>query len=188
MINSNDDIHKAKKIYFDYAGSGFQMSREGVLPEYKKYNVSKEQEAKWLEELLENFFSQLDINDFNTAFPFWYIIETHNSIEYFQKFLDFLDLKYNHATNQYYLLRYGQTTFDLLERLSKSSENISREVKIRSIYLVEKLVNKVKSMSLPEKFHIQDFSIIGDGLTQQQYVLRKIVELETNLGIAKILN
>ena len=40
---------------------------------------------------------------------------------------------------------------------------------------------------MPNNFVIPGFSINGDGLTQEQYVLRKIMELEYEIEVAKIL-
>lgn len=68
---------KAKEIFDNYAGSKFQMMREGVIKEYEQYNVSPELESQWLNELVEIEFKKLDINDFNTFFPLSYIIQHH---------------------------------------------------------------------------------------------------------------
>lgn len=44
---------KAKELFFHYNGSFFHMHREGDYYEYKKYNIDKETENKWIEELCQ---------------------------------------------------------------------------------------------------------------------------------------
>ena len=44
-------LDQARKLFFDYDGSGFYMSRDGVDVEYQRYSVSKELEREWLDEL-----------------------------------------------------------------------------------------------------------------------------------------
>jgi hypothetical protein len=45
------DLTRARKLFFDYDGSGFYMSRDGVDVEYERYGVPPDVERAWLEEL-----------------------------------------------------------------------------------------------------------------------------------------
>ena len=44
---------KAKALFFEYDGSLFYMSRDGVDIQYKRYQVPKDVESKWLKEIAE---------------------------------------------------------------------------------------------------------------------------------------
>lgn len=46
-------IKNARKLFFEYDGSRFYMSRDGVENEYRQYGVSSELEIQWLEELTQ---------------------------------------------------------------------------------------------------------------------------------------
>ena len=50
---------EAKKLFIKYNGSYFQMDRDGVYTTYEKFNVPKEIEAKWKNELLGNVMERL---------------------------------------------------------------------------------------------------------------------------------
>ncbi|GAB4977530.1 hypothetical protein MAHJHV57_47390 [Mycobacterium avium subsp. hominissuis] len=53
------DFAKAREIFFNYDGSRFYMSRDGVEAEYERFSVPKEVENKWLEELTTHKLSML---------------------------------------------------------------------------------------------------------------------------------
>jgi len=57
------NFNKAKELFFHYCGSLFHMSREGDYTEYKTYNISKEQELIWKNELVEKWVNQLSFKD-----------------------------------------------------------------------------------------------------------------------------
>lgn len=44
-------LRAAKTLFFEYEGSLFYMSRNGVDDQYRSYGVTKSQEAAWLKEL-----------------------------------------------------------------------------------------------------------------------------------------
>ncbi len=48
------DMHEAKKLFFQYDGSRFSMSRDGVEADYLNAGVPPEAEAAWLRELTQD--------------------------------------------------------------------------------------------------------------------------------------
>lgn len=44
-------IEEAKQIFDEYRGNYYQMKRDGKYEEYKKFNISKDLENKWLKEI-----------------------------------------------------------------------------------------------------------------------------------------
>ena len=60
---NDKNMLRAKEIYVGYNGSSFFMQRERVYDEYKSYNISKEQELAWKEELVEILYNQLSFED-----------------------------------------------------------------------------------------------------------------------------
>jgi hypothetical protein len=55
----------AKSIFFAHNGDGYYMSLNGVLDEYKRFNVPKDVESEWLLVLLDKRFSILSENECN---------------------------------------------------------------------------------------------------------------------------
>ena len=184
---SSKDTSKAKQIFIQFSSSKFQMAREDVLEEYQSYEITEEQEKEWLTELLDKEINKFDINDYNSFFPLWFLIETNCNTEYLQQLLTLIENKIESCLNQYYTLRLGQIIFKLLFECSKNQRALTRQLKLLCITTAENLTNKARQISMPFNFAIPDFSVISDGLTQEQYVMRKIMELEYEIEIAKIL-
>ena len=53
------DVSCAKEIFYKYNGSFFQMKRDGVYREYKKYMIPREIELQWLDEKKDEIISAL---------------------------------------------------------------------------------------------------------------------------------
>lgn len=53
------NYEKAKKIFNEYAGSEFQMQREGVLKKYKSFNIPLEVENNWRKEYADRIKSNI---------------------------------------------------------------------------------------------------------------------------------
>ncbi len=163
------------------------MMRDDVLTDYEKYRVTDEQERIWTEELLANRLEEVDINDYNSLFPLWYIIETNSHIEYLERLIELIENQLSNLTIQYSAVQFGQVIFDLLCKISKSRKDFSRITKLKCISIIDKLINRAKQLTTPEGFIIPNFDTFSDGLTEQQYILRRIVDLEEKMGHAKIL-
>ena len=56
-----NEWQRAKELFTEYLGSSFQMHREGEYEEYKTYNVPKELEVIWFNELIDQFSKELSI-------------------------------------------------------------------------------------------------------------------------------
>jgi len=98
-------MNRAKEIYFQYSSSKFQMMRDGLFEEYSTFNISESQEKVWLEEMINNEINKLSLENSNTLFPLWYIIETNCYVSIYFRLIDwFVDNKNNYsnfAQNQF---------------------------------------------------------------------------------------
>jgi hypothetical protein len=66
--NMNENLEKAKKIFFDYACSPYFMARDGVDGEYKSYGPTKELETEWRAEYISNLVARLSFDDFSALY------------------------------------------------------------------------------------------------------------------------
>jgi len=57
------NIENAKKIFFDFACNYYYMQHDGVYEEYKKYNITDEQEKDWRREYIEFWVIKLSVED-----------------------------------------------------------------------------------------------------------------------------
>ena len=60
IIMNIKNYDEAKKIFLNYNGSYFHMHREGLLSDYRKFNISKKMEVEWLKEKVEEILSKIN--------------------------------------------------------------------------------------------------------------------------------
>lgn len=61
MVDEN--LQRAKEIFFQYACNHFYLNREVEAVEYKRFDISKEQEKIWYREYVSYWISQLSLDD-----------------------------------------------------------------------------------------------------------------------------
>lgn len=119
------DYSRAKEIFFRYSSSKFQMMRDGFSAEYYSFQVPDDLEAKWLIELIKQELHKLDINNVDTLFPLWYILETNCSIDYLQDIVDFIENNSNKVDDEFKLLIFTQKVLETIDRIASSCSKIS---------------------------------------------------------------
>lgn len=63
----DDQWLRAKQLFTSFHGSTFQMYREGVLEEYKKYDISPQMELDWFKEQIAGYCQELSIRDWSAV-------------------------------------------------------------------------------------------------------------------------
>lgn len=185
------EFKNAKDMFLHFGGSKYFMARQEQLEKYEKYNISEETEKEWIKEHVEDLYSQLDIKKNQTILTLFNFIKRHNYIICIDKIILFMKSQIDEVPNQYYMSLYARYIFNLVERLSirnnKKQNKFALDTRINCIHTAILFNNKAKKMRLDENFQIPNFSQIGEGLTQQQYVLRKITSLNREIILARIL-
>jgi hypothetical protein len=69
---------KAKELFDSFDGSKYEMMREDVVKEYLSYNVPKEVECQWIDDLFFEKYNQLNINDNNSLISMAAFIVIHS--------------------------------------------------------------------------------------------------------------
>ncbi|MFN5416771.1 MAG: hypothetical protein ACK5B9_06910 [Flavobacteriia bacterium] len=182
-----ENIERAKKIFLDFGTSGYHMMREGVLDEYKSYNISKEKENEWRLELINKKLLNFNINDQSQPFSFRSLIQTHDDISTFEKYLIKVGKTSTSSINGHIALLFGQDLFSTLYELTRSNIKVSREIRLECIDTCEKLLLIAKKIGLPDNYKINTIEIFEEKLTQEQYFQRQINKFEYEIGLAKLL-
>jgi len=181
----------AKDMFLHFGGSKYFMARQDLLEKYQQYNISEETEKKWLKEYVEDLYNQLDIKKNQTVISLLNVIRRYNYIGYIDKILFFMKSHVDNISNQYYMSLYAQYIFNLVIELSIMNRNKKLEfplnLRVSCINTAALFNNRAKKMKLVEGFQISNFAQFADGLTQQQYVLRKIKSLNAQINLARIL-
>ncbi|OKP75534.1 hypothetical protein A3842_19790 [Paenibacillus sp. P3E] len=62
-----NNTEQARELFTRYLGNPIQMHREGVLQQYKQYEVDKETEKQWAEDMIAGYLKQLSIRDWEAV-------------------------------------------------------------------------------------------------------------------------
>jgi hypothetical protein len=137
----------AKELYQRYQGSKFQMMRDGFYQEYLTYNISTEEEDKWLKELVMTNVDKLDINDIDSFSELGLLLRFNPSIVNFciVHIVQFLEKNEKAANDKFSFLRFSQKVISIVDYcLDNHSEIINEKlleeekqilIKIRKKYL-----------------------------------------------------
>jgi hypothetical protein len=64
---TDENLQRAKEIFFQYSCNHFFLDRDVDAEEYKKFDVSNEQENKWIREYVSHWISKLSVDDFQAV-------------------------------------------------------------------------------------------------------------------------
>lgn len=70
-------LKAAKKQFFDYEGSLFMMARDEVLEKYLNYHIPIELEIEWINDMFDDRYKKLDINNADSLIFMTSIISKH---------------------------------------------------------------------------------------------------------------
>lgn len=134
----NIKMNRAKEIYFQYSSSKFQMMRDGLFEEYSTFNISESQEKVWLEEMINNEVNNLSIENTNTLFPLWYIIETNCYVSIYFQLIDwFVDNKNNYSelAQNHFKLELNRKITNYVRSCNESVERNKDLINYQNIHL-----------------------------------------------------
>ncbi len=137
LILVNED--RAKELFFIYYGNEFFMWKDGDLEEYKSYNISKDQELLWKEELAKKLYSELEVKHNSALNGLILIINYFGEYNLLKEVLNFISNNYQEA-DSFLKLRYTEELFDVVEK-SKFHEHAPKEVLEETKKLIETIVN-----------------------------------------------
>ncbi|MDR2010289.1 MAG: hypothetical protein LBQ22_07390 [Bacteroidales bacterium] len=136
---------KAKELYQRYQGSKFQMMRDGFYQEYLTYNVSKEEEDKWLEELVIININNLNINDIDSFSELGLLLRFNLSIVNFGivHIMRFLEENEKMANDKFSFLKFSQKVISIIDYcLNNQNGIINKRLLEEEKQILVKLRNK----------------------------------------------
>lgn len=144
--------NRAKEIYFQYEGNKFQMMRDGIIDEYRQYNVSDDKEKEWLEELIQKNINQLNINNKDSLFPLWHILLSHCELSYLEDIFIFISRNENKSNNPEMFISFVAKFEDVINRIEISCQESS--------FPIDTLRKKIRVLK-GNFFYKQGFAIQG---------------------------
>ncbi len=130
----DDKINQARDIYFNNLGSTFFMIRDGVLKEYRSFNISEQQEAEWRQELIAEMSLSLDNEDFTRLDKLGTIAQYHGDSVILEAIVAYI-IKNLHTMDSYAQLIYANHLWELAgaasQELPGGPYNQARSIAIR---------------------------------------------------------
>lgn len=149
---------RAKELFTAYLGSSLQMHREGDYEEYKTYNVPKEIEVEWFNELIEQFSKDLSIMNWNAASKLEQIARIHLEPRIIDNVTQFAGRHIMSADSMVKLM-YAETIIRLTKIFKKA---VSKELLYKAYKTAAEILEDIISKPL----------IIDAGHELQQFNLR----------------
>lgn len=142
----NEILKTAKELFFTYGGSKYQMAREEVVHKYMSYNIPKEIELQWLNEMFDNDYSQLNINDIDSLLNISSFITMHTDFVLNKLYLieKYIDENLSRCINTKGVIILVHSILENLRKVSKIDvqqeiaifERLKKRIRIRKIKLM----------------------------------------------------
>lgn len=185
-MNTETDLEKAKKIYFDYGQTGFHMMREGVLEKYQSFHISKQTENEWTKSYLNERLNNFDINALDKNSQTFDIIRIKREFDLLYHFLTKITKKLDLLSNKYIAVTLGRSLFNMVFEAHRS-RSMPTEHRRNLVDIIELIHKKARTLSIPTNYKNPHFDkiyfdeTIEKKITQEQYTERKMIELECDL-------
>ena len=170
---SDDSILLAKEMFFKYGGSHFHMEREGEYKSYKSFDISKEQESLWIEELQKELLDKVKKDDvvghnYNTLCS---SIRQYKSLDMLKELVDFVKSR-REASDTFSLLLMAEGELRIVEYFEKNNLGAHKNTafaRVTSLEILEYLLKRPVSVAAEylNSSHLVD-------LSDNQYILNRI--------------
>lgn len=140
-MDKNSNLNKAKKLYFKYDGSQFYMSHDGADEKYNKYNISKEIESVWKEELIIQRMHEYEVSS--------NFMKLHTLI-YYSRF-NLLEKIINVKVRGSYINKLVVLEM-LIDFIIKNKKNIKNDLIKKSKKIIFQEYIKLNNIEIPKKY------------------------------------
>ncbi|WP_028610909.1 hypothetical protein [Paenibacillus harenae] len=136
----NDSLLKAKELFTAYYGNFIQMHREGKLEEYRAYELPKETETEWLQEMLNRFSRELSITNWDAMLRLQALARNSQDSRLLENMVAFAS-RHLMSADSIVKLMYAEITIELIISIPNpySKELIFRAFKL-TIRLLEDII------------------------------------------------
>jgi len=117
-----DTNRRAQQLFNAYYGSYFQMHREGKLEEYKSYEVSKETELEWYDEMIAQNARELSIRNWDAVLQLVSIAKNYPAVIILEHVISFAN-RHVRSSDSIVKLMYAENMIELI-KLVKNNANI----------------------------------------------------------------
>jgi len=161
----DDQIIRAKELFTSHDGSTFQMYRNSLLEEYKQYNIPKQLEISWINEMIDQSIQELSIKDWKALSRLDSIATNYQDERILKSILSFASRNVMSSDSIVKLL-YAER---IIEIVQKTKKQINRDLKIEayktSFIILEDIIKKpliIDPGHELENYNIKDKKSLND--------------------------
>lgn len=150
---------RAKELFTLYFGNYFQMHRDEKLEEYKSYNISKEEEAGWLEELIAKYTGELSIRSWDAVIGLLTVAKNYPDSRILDNVIAFAS-RHVMSSDSIVKLMYAENIIAIIKLVSNkcSTEQLHHAYKVTALIL-EDIISKpliIDPGHELQEFHLKD--------------------------------
>ncbi|TVX96286.1 hypothetical protein [Cohnella terricola] len=161
----DDQMIRAKELFTSYDGSTFQMYRDGLFEEYKQYNIPKQLEISWINEMIDQSIQELSITNWKALFRLDSIATNHQDERILKSVLSFASRNVM-SSDSIVKLMYAER---IIEIIQKTNKQINKELRLEayktSFIILEDILKKpliIDPGHELENFNIKDKKSLND--------------------------
>lgn len=172
------NLLKAKELFLKYEGSHFYMSRDGEYENYKKYQVTKEQEKEWINEYQMELIQKLDKQDLPKQIrTFCTTVRAFLEISNLQKMVSKLK-SIEQALDSYSRFLISKEILETLDYVVKNSANDFTNPDMQSVklYAIDSLQDLTQKPITVASIYTNKYGTFGDTFSEDT-ILKKVIGL-----------
>ena len=166
---------RAKELFFSYYGNEFFMWKDGDLDEYRSYNISKDQELIWKDELIDKLCSKLDVKHNSSLNGLILIINYFGEYDLLKKVLYFISDNYGEA-DSFLKLRYAEELFDIIEK-SKFHEHALEDTLLETKKFIIVIINDILSNKIKISAESEKILEFNRDMSNENYLIMRTQNL-----------
>jgi hypothetical protein len=150
----DEQAQRAKDLFTLYRGSFFQMHRDGVLEEYKKFEIERQIEVDWYIELIDKFTTELSIRDWEAITSLESLAKYYPDPRILENVIAFVSLHIMGADSIVKLM-YAEKLMDLIQSLKKIISKEERYTAYRQTFkILEDIIVKPLIIDPGHELHV----------------------------------
>jgi hypothetical protein len=152
-----EDQLRAKELFTYYRGSTFHMYREGDYEEYKLYKVSKENEAIWVQEMIDKYTEELSIRDWEAVFCLGSIARDFKDIRILKNVVSFAS-RHLRSADSVVKLMFAEQIIDILKPVKR---DITKELLYQTLQTTKLILDEIisKPLILDSGHELESFNL-----------------------------
>jgi hypothetical protein len=136
----DEQLEKAKQLFFSYQGHFFQMNRGGVLEEYKTYNIANEVEAEWYKAMVDQIAGELSIMNWNAVFRMESLAKYYKDSKIIEKVISFVS-QHIMGSDSIVKLMYAEKIIEIILKTVISDDELYKAYKV-TLGTLEDIISK----------------------------------------------